>query len=153
MASTNVLFPWKDAYSVGIPRIDTQHKGLIALINELHAAMTEGRARTAMAPVMDELADYTARHFAYEESLLRQNGYSALAEHQELHRKLTAQALELRDKLRAGKLTVTIETMQFLKNWLANHILSADIAYSRELHGKATGGIAAPRGEHAGAAR
>jgi hemerythrin-like metal-binding protein len=133
MATTTVLFPWKDAYSVRIPRIDTQHKGLIRLINELHEAMLEGRAKQVMSHIVEELSDYTVQHFAFEESMLRQHGYSALAEHQLLHQKLTSQVQELRDKLRAGKITVTIETMHFLKDWLSRHILSADMAYAREL--------------------
>jgi hemerythrin len=133
MATTTVLFPWKDAYSVGIPRIDTQHKGLVRLINDLHAAMLEGRAKQALSHIVDELVDYTIQHFAFEESMMRQLGYSALREHQQLHQKLTSQVYELRDKFRAGKITVTIETMHFLKSWLSGHILSADMAYSREL--------------------
>jgi len=133
MATTTVLFPWKEAYSVRIPRIDTQHKGLVTLINDLHAAMLEGRAKEAMSHIVDELVDYTVLHFAFEESMLRQYGYSALAQHQLLHKELCSQVVELRDKFRAGKITVTIETMQFLKNWLSSHILSADMAYAREL--------------------
>lgn len=133
MATTTVLFPWKEAYSVRIPRIDTQHKGLVTLINDLHAAMLEGRAKEAMSRIVDELVDYTVQHFAFEESMLRQHGYTALAEHQLLHKKLCSQVFELRDKFRAGKITVTIETMHFLKNWLSGHILSADMAYAREL--------------------
>jgi hemerythrin-like metal-binding protein len=133
MATTTVLFPWKDAYSVRIPRIDTQHKGLIALINDLHTAMLEGRAKAALSRIVDELVEYTVQHFAFEESMLLQHGYSALAEHQLLHKKLCSQVFDLRDKFRAGKITVTIETMEFLKNWLSGHILSADMAYSREL--------------------
>jgi len=85
---------------------------------------------------VDDLIEYTEQHFVYEESMLRQRGYSALVEHQELHKSLAAQAHELRDKFRAGDLTVTIETMQFLKGWLTNHILSADMAYARELQKK-----------------
>ena len=133
MATTTVLFPWKEAYSVRIPRIDTQHKGLIALINDLHTAMLEGRAKAALSRIVDELVEYTVQHFAFEESMLLQHGYSALAEHQLLHKKLCSQVFDLRDKFRAGKITVTIETMEFLKNWLSGHILSADMAYSREL--------------------
>jgi hemerythrin-like metal-binding protein len=133
MATTTVLFPWKDSYSVHIPRIDTQHRGLVALINDLHAAMLEGRAKEAMAGIVDELVDYTVQHFAFEESMLRQHGYSGLAEHQQIHEKLRSQVFELRDKFRAGKISVTIETMHFLKNWLSDHILSEDMAYAREL--------------------
>jgi hemerythrin len=46
---------------------------------------------------------------------------SGLAQHQEIHKKLTSQVYELRDKFRAGKITVTIETMHFLRNWLSGH--------------------------------
>ena len=130
MAITTVLFPWKDAYSVGIPRIDTQHKGLVRLINELHAAMLARRAKKALFSIVDELVDYTLQHFAFEESMMRQRGYSALLEHQQLHQKITAQVYELRDKFRAGKINIPIETVQAL---LSDHILSADMAYSREL--------------------
>jgi hemerythrin-like metal-binding protein len=139
MATTTALFPWKDAYSVRMPRVDTQHKGLIALINELHAAMLEGHAKQALSRILDELVDYTEQHFAFEESMLRQRGYSALAAHQQLHLRLTSQVHELRDKLRAGKITVTIETLHFLKNWLSDHILSADMAYARELEKSSPG--------------
>ena len=133
MATTTALFPWKDAYSVRIPRVDTQHKGLIGLINDLHAAMLEGRGKEELSRILDELIDYTEQHFAFEESMFRQLGYSRLVEHQRLHKNLASQVYDLRDKLRAGKITVTIEVMQFLKSWLADHILSADMAYAREL--------------------
>jgi len=136
MPTATLLFPWKEVYSVRIPRIDTQHKGLIGLINDLHAAMMEGRAKQVLSRIVDDLIEYTEQHFVYEESMLRQRGYSALVEHQELHKSLAAQAYELRDKFRAGDLTVTSETMQFLKGWLTNHILSADMAYARELQKK-----------------
>ena len=128
--ATTVLFPWKDAYSVGISRIDTQHKGLVRLINELHAAMLACRAKQVLYPIVDELVDYTLQHFAFEESMMRQLGYSALLEHQQLHQKITSQVYELRDKFRAGKITIPIEAVKAL---LSDHILSADMAYSREL--------------------
>jgi hemerythrin-like metal-binding protein len=130
------IFPWKDAYSVRIPQVDTQHKGLIGLINDLHAAMLEGRGKEALSRILDDLVAYTEKHFAFEESIMRQRGYSALAEHRQRHQKLTSQVYELRDKFCAGKITVTIEVMQFLKSWLADHILSADMAYAREFEKK-----------------
>ena len=34
-----LLFPWSEAYSVKVGIIDTQHKKLVDLINELHQAM------------------------------------------------------------------------------------------------------------------
>src|SRR3954447_6185500 len=98
------IFPWREAYSVGMPAIDTQHKGLIRLINELQSAMMEGRGKEAVGKILDELVRYTESHFSTEEAMLRQRGYSQIAPHCEEHKKLTAQVRELQAKFHAGKL-------------------------------------------------
>lgn len=128
-----VIFPWSDSYSVGIPQIDSQHKGLIRLINDLHTAMAAGQGKQAMAGILDELIRYTKSHFTYEEGMLRQREYSNLASHHAVHEKLTSQVVELRERFRASKLTLSVEVMHFLKSWLADHILVHDKAYAREL--------------------
>jgi len=130
---TTVIFPWRDAYSVGIAEIDAQHKGLIRLINDLHTAMGAGKGKQALGAILDELVRYTEIHFKYEETLLRQRQYSSLAMHHTVHQKLTSQVIELRDRFRSSQLALSVEVMQFLKSWLADHILVHDQAYAREL--------------------
>ena len=127
------VFPWKSAYSVGIPDIDTQHKGLVKLINDLHAAMLNGQAKETVSRIMDDLVRYTAQHFKAEEAMLKARGYSKLANHHAIHQDLTRQVMSLRDKLKQSQLSLSLEVMQFLKNWLASHILTHDMAYSKEL--------------------
>lgn len=134
--TTNLIFPWLEKYSVGIPQIDTQHQGLIKLINDLHTAMAAGHGKETAGKILDELVRYTEVHFNYEETMLRQKGYSQLAAHQATHKKLTAQVVELREKYRAGKLTLSMEVMQFLKSWLADHIMGHDHKYAAELKAK-----------------
>jgi hemerythrin len=134
-ATAPALVVWKDSYSVGIPKIDAQHKTLIDLTNQLHAAMKSGKAQQAMAKTLDDLVAYTDTHFAYEESLLISRRYSGLAAHQQQHRALVGQVRELSERFRAGRLTLSIETLQFLKTWLTSHILSSDQAYAREFGG------------------
>src|ERR1035437_6651732 len=131
--ATAAVFPWRDEYSVRIPEIDSQHKVLIRLINDLHAAMLQGKGKDALSAIVNELVRYTESHFAFEESLLQKRNYSGLAAHRQVHRDLTRQVYELREKVQAGKLTITMEVMTFLKDWLANHILSQDQAYAREI--------------------
>ena len=133
-----VLFPWREAYSVAIPQIDQQHKQLIKLINDMHAAMLAGNGRTTVAGILNELVRYTESHFAAEEALLRERGYSRLAAHQAEHRRLFGQVRELQEKSVAGTFTASMEVMKFLKDWLANHILSNDLAYAREFAKSAT---------------
>ena len=43
--------------------------------------MLEGRGKEALSRILDGLVAYTGNHFAFEESIMRQRGYSALAEH------------------------------------------------------------------------
>ena len=134
MATTaTALFPWRDDYSVGIPEIDNQHKVLLRLINDLHAAMIQGNGNAVMAPILDELVGYAGKHFAHEERMLTTRRYSGFIAHQTEHRRLTQEVKELHDKFRTGNLRITLEVMQFLKDWLKNHILGWDRRYGREL--------------------
>ena len=57
---------------MGIPQIDTQHKGLVRLINDLHAAMSAGQGIQKVGKILDELVHYTEEHFSYEENMLKQ---------------------------------------------------------------------------------
>lgn len=139
---TTVIFPWSDAYSVGIPQIDSQHKTMIRLINELHASMAAGQGTQMLARTLDELVRYSESHFTYEETMLRQRGYRHLADHHAVHVKLTREVAELRDRYRINNLTLTLDVMKFLKNWLADHILVHDQAYARVF--KAAGGSTRP---------
>jgi hemerythrin-like metal-binding protein len=133
MTTETVLFPWKDVYSVGIPQIDSQHKTLIKLINDLHSAMQAGKTKEVLGSIIDELIQYTERHFTDEETMLRVKGYSKLAAHHAIHQDLTRQVIELRDRFRASQLALSVDVMQFLRNWLAGHILTNDIDYAKEL--------------------
>ena len=121
---------------MGIPQIDAQHQGLIRLINDLHAAMSSGQGKLAVGKILDELIRYTEQHFSYEENMLKVRGYSKLAGHHAEHKRLTSQVIELREKYKNGGLALTMEVMQFLKNWLANHIMGHDQQYAAEFRSK-----------------
>lgn len=124
------LLPWKEEYSVKIREIDEQHKKLVAMINELNDAMSQGQAKQALEKVLDRLVGYTASHFATEERLMQTHGYPGFAEHKEKHEKMTAKVLALQQEYRSGKTRLSIEVMNFLKNWLDKHILGTDMKYS-----------------------
>ena len=131
--SGQAIFPWLEKYSVGIAEIDAQHQGLIRLINDLHAAMGAGQGKQAVGKIIDELIRYTEIHFSFEEDMLREKGYSKLVRHQAVHKTLVGQVVELRQKYLASKLTLSVEVMQFLKSWLADHIMGHDQQYAAEL--------------------
>jgi hemerythrin len=130
-----ILVSWKDSYSVRIPQIDDQHKALIDLMNRLYAATQTGETLAAVAKALDELEDYTEVHFACEERLMTEHRYSGLAAHRSQHATFIRQLEGMQGKLDGGDPMIGIETLEFLRNWLADHILNSDRAYTRELVG------------------
>src|SRR4051794_24759369 len=122
-AAPTTIFPWREVYSVQIPQLDAQHKHLIKLINDLHTSMLAGGSREALARILDDLIRYTEIHFRDEERLLEQRGYGKLAVRRPEHKRLCQQVYDLKGRLATGRVTLGIEIMRFLKDWLANHIL------------------------------
>jgi len=130
------LFQWKDAYSVHIAEIDKQHKQLIEMVNELHEAMAKGKGKEALGQVLARLIDYTKVHFAFEEDLMRKNGYPEYDAHKAKHDKMAAKVLNLQSQYRQGKAQLTFEVTKFLQDWLNKHILGTDKQYAPFLNGK-----------------
>lgn len=124
---------WDEArYGVGVEHIDEQHQTLFETINELHAAMTEGRGREELESILDELESYTATHFGDEETFMQNCGYSqacadCFRDHTDVHREFEARVADIRDRYEAGEMTVTMDTLEFLRTWLTSHIAGAEM--------------------------
>ncbi len=130
------LIDWEDNFSVNIKSIDQQHIMLVALINDLHAAMKLGKGKEAINTVVHELLEYTKVHFSHEEAIMKYNAYPAYAEHKAKHDALVKQVVDIENNLKAGKVVVSQDVLNFLKKWLVEHILETDKKYSSFLNGK-----------------
>ena len=127
---------WNESYSVNIKEIDEQHKRLLALVGNLHAAMLEGQGKQALGQVLDGVVGYAASHFASEERLMRTHGYPDYEEHRQIHERMTQKVLDIQKQYHSGKVNITLETMKFLEDWVSKHILGTDKKYSPFLNGK-----------------
>ena len=123
------LLTWNDSYSVGVETIDQQHSGLFAILNELHAAMMKGHAQNLVGPLLDKLVTYTLGHFAYEERMMQEARYPNFAAHRAHHVDLARQVEEFMARYKRGDGALTIELLQFLKDWLTKHIQHEDKQY------------------------
>ena len=121
---------WKSEYSVGNDEMDDQHQKLIAMINELHEAMTQGKGSKMVADIVIRMVDYSKVHFEAEEKLMKKHNYSGLADHITEHQAFIAKAHEYELQIKNGSFNVSISIATFLKDWLTNHILKMDKAYS-----------------------
>lgn len=131
------MFEWKNEYSVGISSIDSQHQKLFAIARELYTAMSAGRGKAALALILDRLVQYTTAHFGHEERLMRLNDYADFAQHKAQHDALTKQVLTFQTEFEAGRVTMTVQLLQFLKDWLEKHIKVSDFAYVPSMKQKA----------------
>jgi hemerythrin len=135
MATTATnLITWSDRYSVGVEKIDAEHQKLVALVNELYAAIMAGNPADVTARVLNSLVAYTLSHFASEEMLMKRCNYPGYPQHKAEHEKLVAQVKQLQQDLKAGKATVSQEVMSFLQSWLIGHILGVDKKYTGYMH-------------------
>ncbi len=130
------LMNWDEKYSVGITKIDEQHKKLINLINKLYDAMREGKGKEVLLSILDETLEYTKYHFVTEEGLFKQYSYSQIEDHIKEHRDMKGKVEQLYLDVQTGKTSISIEVFNFLKFWLNNHILNTDCKYKLELAGK-----------------
>jgi len=123
------MFEWNPEYSVGIASIDSQHQALFRMAAELYTAMSSGQGKTALARILERLVQYTAAHFAHEERLMRLCDYPGFAEHQKQHEALTSQVMQFQADFLSGRTAMSVQVMQFLRNWLDSHIRGRDRLY------------------------
>jgi len=131
-----VLLEWKAAYSVNIADVDKQHKHLIDLINRLHAAILAGKANEVLADILTDVAHYTVYHFETEEKLFEEYDYPQSEAHKNEHANLVQQVTTLQKKLGEGEKVLTIDVMNFLRDWLQDHILGSDAEFGPFLNSK-----------------
>lgn len=133
---------WDVKYETNISEIDSQHKKLFRLINQIESIYEENKSHLSnhsklLIDAVSELEDYTISHFLIEERVMELNQYPELEAHKKQHDRFTDKILELKKRLTTGNLVTNdaelnqffSDLIQFLRLWLTNHILKEDMNY------------------------
>jgi len=120
------LIVWSEALNVGVAVINTQHKNIVSLVNQLNNLVKENKSADAKENMLDKIIADVPEHFATEEKLMKQTSYSKLLDNQQLHSDFTQKCVELQLKVKAGKTEINTEVITFLKDWLTNHVSGPD---------------------------
>jgi hemerythrin len=135
-------FSWKSDYSVGDATLDAQHQQLIAVMNELYELLhepVEAQSDGRVEFIFGSLADYIAKHFAYEEQRMLESGYpeDQLAAHRHEHNELIKHVRQYHAKVSEGDREGLKELLPYLYGeWLIHHICQRDQNYMPYLEAK-----------------
>ena len=127
---------WNESYSVGISKIDVQHKKLIDILNNLYESFVDQTTGQKIELILMDLADYADYHFQTEEELFDEHDYPDKEKHIDEHIEFIQKLVEFNNDFKAGQSSVTFQIMNFLRNWLINHICGSDQAYVGHFKGK-----------------
>ncbi|MDR2546038.1 MAG: bacteriohemerythrin [Lachnospiraceae bacterium] len=123
-----MAYVWTEDLATGNTMIDTQHKQLIKMVNDLLEACKSGQERTKLTTTMQFLVDYTVKHFADEEKLQQQSNYPDFANHKKLHEAFKVTVLDLNKQLKAEGATnaLVAKLNTSIGGWLVTHIQRED---------------------------
>jgi hemerythrin len=122
-----------------VSEIDQQHQVLVNMLNALNDAVKIRKPRDEIFLLIDEIIAYTRFHFATEERLMANSGYTDVDFHKDKHKQLMQDALHLK-----GKLADLGEEMftDWFKHWpftrVLAHIQYADQQFEDQLRREST---------------
>lgn len=128
-----MIFKWNERFCMGIEEINKQHKRLFEIGSELYelVLLRDGEDNyDEIVRLIYDLKDYTIYHFNYEEQLMDKYGYIGMKEHKQEHNSFIDKISELEYKdIDMGQKKVMLEIIDFIANWITNHILKTDSKY------------------------
>jgi hemerythrin len=127
------LIEWKTGFSVGNAAVDHEHRELIQLINDVHAAIGSGARRDQLAAGLGEIYAHIAAHFALEEKMMRDAGYAHFGPHKADHESLLDQLADIIDGVEMGEQLDDRDLSSRLNRWFTEHFGTHDAKLHRQL--------------------
>ncbi|MGD1103659.1 MAG: bacteriohemerythrin [Terriglobia bacterium] len=124
---------FESRYLVGIDALDSQHKQMVNLLNELYGSVIAKKPRDLHLDLLTRLVNLTRTHFATEEQVLRVHSYPGYLLHKAAHEGLARNLFEFREQIARRKRELTIEYVDLMKLWLVEHFAEFDLGYARFL--------------------
>jgi hemerythrin-like metal-binding protein len=125
---------WEDKYSVGVVELDNQHKRMFAVINELLDSINNQDSAEHLASIVDNLLQYKKFHFATEEKYFQEFNYEGAEEHIKKHKAFGERLDRLKKEYPEFSIEFAFALIDFLEDWLINHLLVVDQKYVTCFH-------------------
>jgi len=129
-----INFQWKDEYSVQVEEIDKQHKEFVKTLSNFYNMIIAGEEKKALLNIFNDLLSFAVNHFETEEKYFREFNYSGAEEHIKEHNELKEKLLALKNKADTEPLDLSFELIDYLEDWLVNHMATMDQKYVQCFH-------------------
>lgn len=122
-----MAYTYDETLETGHSLIDSQHKELIAAINNLYEASSQGKGREETKKLIDFLKNYTDKHFGDEEVLQQKYKYPDIINHKKLHQTFKDDVKVISDEFDKNGPSVGITfKVNNIAAWFINHIKIQD---------------------------
>lgn len=126
-------FVMTDEFFTGIKFVDEEHATLFDIIGRVHETINSETLHDKFDAIMDiieELRDYTIKHFSDEERYMQEISYDGLAAQKRVHEafvdKITEIDLQSLSDDSDDQSAYLSGLVRFLNDWLIDHILKMD---------------------------
>ena len=130
------MYEMKNEYLTGIEMIDQEHTKLIEIADKLYNLLNDQFIPDKydyILEVVGELKDYAKKHFADEEAYMEKINYKRMftqkIQHAEFVEKMSSYNPE---KIDADQKEACMDILEFINNWLVEHILENDLKISEK---------------------
>lgn len=121
---------WSDNLSVDVKEIDSQHKKLIRMVNDFYDGIQADDTR-ALGRLLTSLVIYAVYHFQTEEKYMDKFKYTDTADHKREHQLFVEKVADIKKRFDEGRLVLSVEITNFVKEWIVKHVMGSDKKYSR----------------------
>jgi len=126
------MYEFKEEFRVGIDFIDDEHKKLFEIADRAYNVLMDEFIPDKydyIVDIINELKDYAATHFKHEEEYMESIKYRRLLSQKVMHNDFMEELSKynIYELDNENQKEVILEILNFLNDWLINHILKADM--------------------------
>jgi hemerythrin len=120
------LIQWNKEYSVGVTKLDDQHKEIIKILNRAMGRQFQAPDGKAIEEILDDLQDYMKEHFKTEEEYMLKHHYSGYEEQRREHNQFVDRLFEAQKEYTKDGHLISLNLFNFIWDWFSHHVLKVD---------------------------
>jgi diguanylate cyclase (GGDEF)-like protein/hemerythrin-like metal-binding protein/PAS domain S-box-containing protein len=124
-----VRLEWKAVWNSGNPVIDSQHREMMILANNMIDLSLKNLDNEVLNHALQILIDHITRHFADEEKILEQIDYPETGKHSSLHRSLIRRLQRLNNSVLRTEPKPSMFFAFIMDEMIVGHMLTEDVLF------------------------